>query len=169
MLNYANIFRGEALDKFTSEFETGMIEVVTNRTEQPENVTTYAFVAKMFFQALESQAFKDAGMLLVGYCIVFFYVIVMIGRFSFVQQRFFLSLGGILGVVMGIIVSYGLCSAIGFWYSPAHTVIPFLMLGIGIDDMFVIVQCRNTLKSGIIVCGARNEGSRRFYNQSINC
>ena len=136
------------MDKFTSEFETGMIEVVTNRTEQLENVTTYAFVAKMFFQALESQAFKDAGMLLVGYCIVFFYVIVMIGRFSFVQQRFFLSLGGILGVVMGIIVSYGLCSAIGFWYSPAHTVIPFLMLGIGIDDMFVIVQCRNTLKSG---------------------
>ena len=133
------------MDKFTSEFETGMIEVVTNRTEQPENVTTYAFVAKMFFQALESQAFKDAGMLLVGYLIVFIYVIIMIGRFNFVQQRFFLSLGGILGVVMGIIVSYGVCSAIGFWYSPAHTVIPFLMLGIGIDDMFVIVQCRNTL------------------------
>ena len=41
--------------------------------------------------------------------------------------------------------SYGVCSTIGFWYSPAHTVIPFLMLGIGIDDMFVIIQCRNTL------------------------
>ena len=108
-------------------------------------MTTYTFVAKMFFQALESQAFKDAGMLLVGYLIVFIYVIIMIGRFNFIQQRFFLSLGGILGVVMGIIVSYGVCSAIGFWYSPAHTVIPFLMLGIGIDDMFVIVQCRNTL------------------------
>ena len=52
-------------------------------------------------------------MLLVGYLIVFCYVIVMIGRFNFVQQRFFLSLGGLLGVIMGIIVSYGVCSAIG--------------------------------------------------------
>ena len=142
---FGSVQRGEALDKFTSEFESGMIEVLTDRSHQPENVTTFTFVAKEFFQALESQAFKDAGMLLVGYLIVFIYVIIMIGRFSFVQQRFFLSLGGILGVIMGIIVSYGVCSAIGFWYSPAHTVIPFLMLGIGIDDMFVIIQCRNTL------------------------
>ena len=142
---FGSVQRGEALDKFTSDFESGMIEVVTDRSDQPANVTTFVFVAKMFFQALESQAFKDAGMLLVGYLIVFVYVIIMIGRFNFVQQRFYLSLGGILGVVMGIIVSYGTCSAIGFWYSPAHTVIPFLMLGIGIDDMFVIIQCRNTL------------------------
>ena len=142
---FGSVQRGEALDKFTSEFESGMIEVLTDRSHQPENVTTYTFVAKEFFQALESQAFKDAGMLLVGYLIVFIYVIIMIDRFNFVQQRLFLSLGGILGVIMGIIVSYGVCSAIGFWYSPAHTVIPFLMLGIGIDDMFVIIQCRNTL------------------------
>ena len=101
---FGSVQRGEALDKFTSEFESGMIEVVTDRTEQAGNVTTFAFVAKMFFQALESQAFKDAGMLLVGYLIVFCYVIIMIGKFTFVQQRFFLSLGGILGVVMGIIV-----------------------------------------------------------------
>ena len=92
-----------------------VLQVVTDRSQQPQNVTTFTFVAKMFFQALESQAFKDAGMLLVGYLIVFIYVIIMIGRFNFIQQRFFLSLGGILGVIMGIVVSYGVCSAIGFW------------------------------------------------------
>ena len=92
-----------------------VLQVVTDRSQQLQNVTTFTFVAKMFFQALESQAFKDAGMLLVGYLIVFIYVIIMIGRFNFIQQRFFLSLGGILGVIMGIVVSYGVCSAIGFW------------------------------------------------------
>ena len=54
-------------------------------------------------------------------------------------------MGGILGVMMGILVSYGLCSVLGFFYSAAHAVMPFLLLGIGIDDMFVIVQCLNTL------------------------
>ena len=55
---FGSVQRGEALDKFTSEFESGMINVVTDRAEQSRNVTTFTFVAKMFFQALESQAFK---------------------------------------------------------------------------------------------------------------
>ena len=145
---FGSVQRGEIVDKFTFEFETEMIHVTTNRTDLPEDIKTFVIIAKMFFQALESRAFKDAGMLLVGYLIVFLYVILMIGRFDFVHQRFWLSFGGILGVIMGIIVSYGLCSVMGFFYSPAHTVIPFLMLGIGIDDMFVIVQCRSTLSPG---------------------
>merc|ERR1712107_787046 len=33
---------------------------------------------------------------------------------------------------MGIIVSYGLCSTFGFFYSSAHAVMPFLLLGFGI-------------------------------------
>ena len=131
LAEFGSVQRGESLDKFTSQFEDALIEVTSDRSQQPENITTYVIVAKSFFQALESQAFKDAGMLLVGYLIVLVYVIFMIGRCNFVEQRFFLGLGGILGVAMGIIFSYGLCSALGFWYSPAHTVIPFLMLGIG--------------------------------------
>ena len=62
-----------------------------------------------------------------------------------VEHRCWLAAAGILGVAMGIVVSYGLCSAFGLFYGPMHSVMPFLMLGIGIDDMFVIVQCWETL------------------------
>ena len=140
LAEWGSVQRGESLDKITSQFEDALIEVTSDRSEQPENITTYVFVGKSFFQALESQAFKDAGMLLVGYLIVLVYVIFMIGSCNFVEQRFFLGLGGILGVAMGIIFSYGLCSALGFWYSPAHTVIPFLMLGIGLFSIHY--KCR---------------------------
>ena len=47
---------------------------------------------------------------------------------------------------MGIVVSFGFCSGIGLVYGPMHNVIPFLLLGIGIDDMFVIVQSWDTLR-----------------------
>lgn len=57
----------------------------------------------------------------------------------------FLSLMGIASVAMAILVSYGLCSAFGVFYGPVHSILPFLLLGIGIDDMFVIVQCWNNL------------------------
>ena len=39
-----------------------------------------------------------------------------------------------------MITSYGLCSYFGFVVSPLHNFIPFLLLGLGVDDMFVIVQ-----------------------------
>ncbi len=42
---------------------------------------------------------------------------------------------------MGIAASYGVVSALGVMFTPMHNVLPFLLLGIGIDDMFVIVQC----------------------------
>lgn len=96
---------------------------------------------------------------------VFIYVQLMLGKFNLVEQRVvlnlvidklllfnsffylqaFLSLTGIASVAMAILVSYGLCSAFGVFYGPVHSILPFLLLGIGIDDMFVIVQCWSNL------------------------
>ena len=55
-------------------------------------------------------------MLILGYFIVFIFVLLMLGKFNMIEQKIYLSIGGILGVIMGIIVSYGLCSAMGFFY-----------------------------------------------------
>ena len=137
--------RGDIVDKNTFEFEGEMIRVATDRNYSGSGVETFVNIHRMFFESLEGQVFKDIGILILGYLVVFAYIFMMLGKCDCVEQKLFLSIGGILGVAMGIIVSYGLCSAFGFFYSAAHTVMPFLLLGIGIDDMFVIVQCSNTL------------------------
>ena len=36
--------------------------------------------------------------------------------------------------------AYGFCSACGLFVTPVHNILPFLLLGIGIDDVFVIIQ-----------------------------
>merc|ERR1712227_699149 len=76
---------------------------------------------------------------------MFAYASIMLGKLSCVEHRVALATAGIVGVIMGIIVSYGLCSGFGLFYGPMHSVMPFLMLGIGIDDMFVIMQSWETL------------------------
>jgi predicted RND superfamily exporter protein len=42
---------------------------------------------------------------------------------------------------MAFAVACGFCSILGISYGPVHTALPFLLLGIGVDDMFVIVAC----------------------------
>eukprot|EP00092_Neocalanus_flemingeri_P040503 GFUD01044108.1.p1 GENE.GFUD01044108.1~~GFUD01044108.1.p1 ORF type:complete len:1044 (-),score=198.42 GFUD01044108.1:97-3228(-) len=142
---FGSVQRGDIIDKYTFDYEGAMIEVATDRNNLGKGVEIFVNIHRMLFESMEGQVFKDIGMLILGYLIVFIYVLIMLGKCDCVEQKVFLSIGGILGVAMGIIVSYGLCSAFGFFYSAAHTVMPFLLLGIGIDDMFVIVQCLNTL------------------------
>ena len=50
-------------------------------------------------------SWQDIDMLVGGYVIVFVYVLVMLGRWDCVEQKVYLSMGGILGVMMGIVVS----------------------------------------------------------------
>ena len=52
---------------------------------------------------------------------------------------------GILAVGFGMAISLGLTMAVGLYYTTIHGTMAFLVLGIGIDDMFVIVQCFNNL------------------------
>ena len=51
---------------------------------------------------------------------------------------------------MGMVLGYGLCSLFGLFYSAAHTIIPFILLGIGIDNIFVITQTFNTLEASSV-------------------
>ena len=51
-------------------------------------------------------------------------------------------------ILLGLLVSLGLASALSLPYTPMHAILPFLCLGIGIDDMFVIMQCLNNIKYG---------------------
>lgn len=139
--------RGEPIDADTLEFEGMMIEAMLNTSDYPEGLVSYPNVKRSFGDIAGSTILGDVGVMAIGYMIVFVYVSLMLGKFNALEQRSTLAVTGFLGVIMGIIVSYGLCSAFGLFFGPMHSVLPFLLLGIGIDDMFVIVQSWDTLEA----------------------
>ena len=47
---------------------------------------------------------------------------------------------GILVIGLALGASFGLCFYMQIFFADMHPIIPFLLLGIGVDDMFVIVQ-----------------------------
>ncbi|XP_062583779.1 protein patched homolog 1-like isoform X2 [Saccostrea cucullata] len=88
---------------------------------------------------------KDVSLLSAGYVLVIVYLFIVFGRLNCVEQRIGLSLAGIIVIGMSIGFSFGFSSAAGWKYGPLHSILPFLLLGIGVDDMFVIVGSYQSL------------------------
>ncbi|KAH3806527.1 patched domain-containing protein 3-like isoform X2 [Dreissena polymorpha] len=57
-----------------------------------------------------------------------------------VNQRALLGLAGILAAGLAIIASLGLCMAAGLEFVSIVGVMPFLIIGVGIDDMFILLS-----------------------------
>jgi len=145
----ANTAKGSPVDRFTLGWEQALIETLTQNLGNSSSVNYYINVAKSFADLSAEAITGDAFIFGCGTAIVFVYVQLMLGRFNFVEQRPGLSSVGICCCFLGLLTCYGVCSGLNLVFSPMHAIIPFLMLGIGIDDMFVIVQCyNNVVKQG---------------------
>ncbi|XP_060602246.1 protein patched homolog 1-like [Ruditapes philippinarum] len=57
-----------------------------------------------------------------------------------VGQRMWLGFGGILAAGLAIVSSFGLCAACGVDFVSTVGIVPFLIIGIGIDDMFILLS-----------------------------
>merc|ERR1711892_1406909 len=144
-----NTSKGSPVDEHTLDFEKALIETLTQHLGNSSTFEYYVMVARSFADLSAEAITGDAFVFGCGTAIVFVYVQMMLGRFNFVEQRPGLSSVGICCCFLGLLTCYGVCSGLDLVFSPMHAIIPFLMLGIGIDDMFVIIQCyNNVVKEG---------------------
>lgn len=105
----------------------------------------YAITVRSYQDMLHEVVNSNMTVLFCGMSLIVIYVIVMIGRCNSMQQRIYLSFMGIFVLGQAILSSYGLCYYMGFFYGPVHPILPFLLLGIGVDDMFIIMQSLETI------------------------
>jgi len=139
---------GEIVDAATDDFERQLAKTLLEAKElEPKYLKVEVNVANSFGDIASGTIWGDVNNLILGFSIVFIYVNFMLGKFNHVEQRGYLSLLGLGSVGMSLGFSYGFCSLLGLAYGPLHNMIPFLLLGIGIDDMFVTIQCFNNLDS----------------------
>lgn len=123
------------------DWELEFIEQVlySNRT-LPEGMEVYAVATRSFNDFLRKVLNSNMTVLFCGLSLIVIYIILMIGRCNAVQQRIYLSIFGVSVVGQSILSAYGICYYMGYFYGPIHPILPFLLLGIGVDDMFVIMQ-----------------------------
>ena len=75
-----------------------------------------------------------------GYTLMFLYTMVTLGKLNEVEHKFYLAAVGIFSCLCGSVIGIGFSLLFGFTYTALSGLIPFICLGIGIDDMFVIIR-----------------------------
>lgn len=125
------------------KWESEVIELVQKGHTHLQE--TYVYATRSFDDEGYGAVNDDINLLSVGICIVLIFVIVTLGRFNLIEHKLLLSLAGLLSVGMSIGFAYGLATTFDVIYGPVHALMPFLLLGIGVDDMFVIVEAWKNL------------------------
>ncbi|GAB1610707.1 patched domain-containing protein 3-like isoform X1 [Argonauta hians] len=73
------------------------------------------------------------------------YIFFTLGKCNRIDHKVGLAFTGLLCVGIGYIVTLGVCGFLGLETSELHRILPLLLLGIGVDDMFVIVGSLDNL------------------------
>ncbi|KAK7065466.1 Patched domain-containing protein 3 [Halocaridina rubra] len=136
---------GMEVDATSFHWEKELIKAVLDENERPYDISLYLMASSSFGMISRDTIMGDVTYLAVGFGIMCLYVQIMLGKFNLVETRPLLSLMGLGCVGMSIFMSYGICSAFGVPFGPVNNVLPFLLMGLGVDDMFVIMQAWNNL------------------------
>jgi len=82
----------------------------------------------------------DVSSLTIGIMLIIVYALLVLARCHPVRSQALLALAGIASCGLAIGVSYGLTTGFGVPLNPVVNVLPFILLGIGVDDMFVLLN-----------------------------
>ncbi|XP_045465991.1 patched domain-containing protein 3-like isoform X1 [Harmonia axyridis] len=107
----------------------------------PDEMNLYYFSARTFGDVTSKSMFQEIDKIFLGGFIMAIYVVFVISKFNMLEMRVGLAGVGLLSVGMSFVVGCGFCFLIGVPYGPVHTSLPFLLMGLGVDDMFVIMAC----------------------------
>lgn len=144
--NRAYLLKGEDTDPPSVAFEKKMLENIGTFVD--DQTYTHIIIypnAPAGNQEESGRAIKgDLGLVGGSIMMIVFYMVLNLGplpcaRDGKVKSRTALAAGGLLSVGLALGLAYGLGSLLSK-YSPVHSVLPFLIMGIGVDDIFVIIN-----------------------------
>ncbi|XP_076671119.1 Niemann-Pick type C-1a isoform X2 [Andrena cerasifolii] len=130
------------------EWEKSYVEFMQNWTStQKPAFMDVAFTSERSIEdELNRESQSDVLTILVSYIIMFAYIAISLGQMRtcsrlLIDSKITLGLGGVLIVLASVVCSVGLFGFIGL---PATLiiieVIPFLVLAVGVDNIFILVQ-----------------------------
>ncbi|XP_073672370.1 patched domain-containing protein 3-like [Paramisgurnus dabryanus] len=99
------------------------------------------FTSKSRQEELEATLDSVIPLFSITYCLAISISIFFCLRLDCVRTKVWVALAGVLSAGMAVLVSFGLLLFCETPFSMTVATVPFLILGIGVDDMFIMISC----------------------------
>jgi len=151
-------------------FLADRLEIIGNREQDPINdawegdvflkiaasvPTSYPtlkvdyFAARSFGDEFGTAITGDLALVNISYVMAFLFLGATMGRMLCgTGSRWTMALAALVTVLLSTAAGFGISSLIGLFFGPVHSLLPFILLGIGVDDAFVIVNAFNRERKG---------------------
>ena len=131
------------------KWELGFIDVVIENPpdNKPEGLKIYGLAERSYDDEIMDVVYSNFSIFIIGFGLLFIYILFVLGEMNWIEQRALLSIAGMVVVGLSLGASIGLGFYLNISFNDMCPIIPFLLLGIGVDDMFVIVQSLDNLES----------------------
>jgi len=103
-------------------------------------VDAYPNTAGAIERELSGNISGDVIKINIGFILIGAYALAVFFKFDPRRSRSALAIAGLVSCALSVGVAYGFTTLIGYEVNPVVTVLPFILLGIGVDDMFVLEQ-----------------------------
>jgi len=125
-----------------SKFEKVALNQILKKNDPVEwpLIATHPFLARSLGDEFGTAIGNDVGIFGGSYVLIIVYFCFMFASLDPVNSHVFLAFMSLASIGLSVLVSIGLSSAFGQFWSPVHAVFPFLLVGIGVDDAFVITS-----------------------------
>ena len=142
-------FEVNQADPFTIGYENEVLQVLKSwqrsRETEGKGYSLYMNLGLSYNEEASGPIEYDVDRQIYAYIIMFIYTMLTLGKLNIVENKFYLAAAGILSVFLGVTFATAIAAALGIQWYPSNGILPFICLGIGIDDMFVILRCFNNI------------------------
>ncbi|XP_058809233.1 NPC intracellular cholesterol transporter 1-like isoform X2 [Phymastichus coffea] len=132
---------------YLEELEKSSRDLVRWKARTNKTYSLYFEAGRSFGDITQASIFHDVEKLVVGIIIMSVYVQVILSRFNWIEWRFWLTSVALFCIGGAFAVAIGLCSLFNVPYGPVHTSLPFMLMGLGVDDTFVMMAAWEEISS----------------------
>ncbi|RXG52645.1 Patched-related protein 9 [Armadillidium vulgare] len=156
---------GEEVDERGMEWEIHLTNVVNKFKDQGVPVNLQA--SYLFGAVHRSALFQDFIWVCTGWVVLIMYVVVTLGKPFSSDRNIVPVLVGIACVGLSVMASYGICTASGIPYGPLNSVLPILLIALGVDDMYVILNSWESCKNDETVVDIKTRARKMLHQAGL--
>ena len=143
-----DFFTNKAAEKWEKEILQKEISEFNKREEEEKSgLKLYYMLERSVTDELEIENEQNVSVVVASYLVMFLYIAIMMGEFpSLILSRILVGVGGIIVVALSTLGAFSIVSMLGVKQSLISAeVVPFLVLAIGVDNMFIITGARDRI------------------------